>query len=84
MTEDSAGKHSIFSADGDEYLTLQEAAALPECDIKASSLRMAIGRGRLSGVKRGKTWYVTKRSVILYLNNRKVGRPPREEEDTDE
>lgn len=60
---------------GDYQLTLEQAAKLPECNLRPVSLRAAIRRKQLIGVKYGNTWLVWKSDLLLYLNNRKVGRP---------
>ena len=59
----------------DKYLTLHQASGLAECNIKASSLRLAIRRGKLPATKFGNTWLVRYSDITTYLKNRKVGRP---------
>jgi hypothetical protein len=58
-----------------DYLTLLDASKLPQCNVKASSLRLAVNRGKLKAVKVGNVWMVHIDDLDSYLKNRKVGRP---------
>lgn len=63
----------------EDRLTLKEAAALPGCPLKVESLRTAINRGKLPGRKYGNTWTITREDLIYYLENRKIGRPKKDD-----
>ena len=74
MTHDTDNSHQSKSID--DYLTLKEASQLPECNVQAGSLRSAAWRGALPAKKPGNTWLVHKNDLFLYLETRRVGRPP--------
>lgn len=49
----------------DDLLTLATAAAIAGCN--ASTLRYAIANGRLTAVKFGKTWLITRPALDAWL-----------------
>jgi hypothetical protein len=58
-----------------EWLTLPEVCQRFNPNIKPKSLRQALNRGSLKGVKRAGRWFVHINEIVKYLNNRRVGRP---------
>lgn len=65
-----------------EVYTLAEAVSLPECDLSAQLLRIAVREGELPGRLFGNVYVVTRHHLREYMRTRSklVGRPKTDNE----